>query len=450
MNKLFLIASLVLGLAGCVAKTASQTSEAPLTPTVIAPTVTSVPVSRADERPFVALTTRLVVASGAVKPEQWALINFLTTGVISDVVAQSGDRVTAGDPVIQLDTTMLKVALQIAQQEVSAQQAVLNQDRIEAEIAFQGAGWALEQAQWELDRLKAQNHAPTVAAAQARVQALELQLAQARAQDPSPELTLAQVTFTLVQTAHDYAQNEYQEALDRSWETQEARDRYAALLQQAGWELARAQAQLDGAKNDQQAHAIGLSALAAQRDVAQAELKEALSAQKAYSVTLESLAAQISHLQTQVDQASDPQTGEAEARLEQARLAVRQIELQIEQAHLRAPLDGTVVAVWAQPGQTVAPNQPAFIVADLDHLGLETTELSQFDLARIEIDQPATVRLDAFPDLALSGRVTEVRLQALEADQTTYVVRIALDVPEALRGRLRWGMTGVVEITLSE
>lgn len=442
MKKTFLITSLVLTLTACSAKTPSQALEAPLTPATTVPTVTPVPFSSATEQP--------VVASGVVVPGQWAAVDFSATGVVSAVVVQPGRPVAAGDLVIQLNTRTSELALQVAQQEVLAQQATLDQGEVQARTSLQQAGWELEQAQWELTQLKVQDHAPIVAAARARVKALELQQAQARAQGPGPDLTLAQVRLTRVLALRDYAQTEYQEALDRLWEEQEVRDRYAALLQQAEWELAQARAQFDGAQNNQQAHTIGLSALSAQLDVAQAELDEALNAQESYSATLESLAAEVAYLEEQLDQDFDPLTREAEARLKQAELSVRQIELQIAQAQLHSPIDGTIVAVHTRPGQAVVPNQPALTVADLDHWVLETTALSQFDLARVEIGQPATVNLDAFPDVTLTGHVNEIRLQTLEEDEVTYIVCIALDVPEPSRSRLRWGMTGVVEITLSK
>ena len=62
--------------------------------------------------------------------------------------------------------------------------------------------------------------------------------------------------------------------------------------------------------------------------------------------------------------------------------------------------------------------------------------------------QPATVSLDAFPDIALNGHVSEVTLpeDVVEGESVVYVVRVMLDdLAQAPEG-LRWGMTGLARI----
>jgi len=423
----------------------------PATPTppkaVAKPTLTVAPPPAAGAGEFVA-------ASVVIRPVQYADLSFLRAGVVAEIKVNVGDRVRAGDVLAQLDTAALELARQVAQQEVLAQQADLDQAVAENAQQIAAAGVALQVAQLQLEQSKTQSQTPVVAAAQARVKELEFQISQNRAQDPAPQVTMAQVELTQAQSVRDAARTEYDEALNRPWESQEVRDGYAYALQQAEIDLQLAQAQFSSAQAAQQAHSIGLNVLAAQLETAQAELEQALNARQAYSITLDILTTLVETAQLEL---ADLQTQQAlyqgqgptatQALLKQAELAVAQIELQIQEAQLRAPFDGTIVAIRIRPAETVVERQAAILLADLEHLSLETTDLSQFAVARVRVGQPATVQLDAFPGVSLTGRVDEIAWQeTIQEGQVTFAVRVNLDDPAALPGEIRWGMTGLARI----
>ena len=62
---------------------------------------------------------------------------------------------------------------------------------------------------------------------------------------------------------------------------------------------------------------------------------------------------------------------------------------------LAAPFDGTVVAVHARTGELAQLDRPVLTLATLDQLQIETTDLSERDIAKIKIGQTATVFVDA-------------------------------------------------------
>jgi len=100
----------------------------------------------------------------------------------------------------------------------------------------------------------------------------------------------------------------------------------------------------------------------------------------------------------------DPDTLErAEARVAAAQAHVKAAEAALSLLVLEAPFAGTVSDVYSQEKEWVAPGQPLVILADLQTLRVETTDLNEIDAARIEIGDFATTTFDALPDIVVDG-----------------------------------------------
>ena len=421
---------------------------------------TALPEEKEEYVPVVSVTGELV-------PEAWATLSHAAGGRVAEVLVAPGDKVASGAPLVRMEVPGLRIALDLARQEVAVQQAALDgliqgaseliitrADRDHAQQLAQ-AELALTLQQHRLEQARAQSPDDEVAAAQAGVRQLERRLAQARVQSPSAEAAAAQVELERAQIALDDVQNEYGKALDRPWEEQEVRDALAKQLEQARLNRRLAQAQLDGANAARRAHAAGLEVLQAQLDEAQAMLAQALEAQGTYSVTLQivddevqTARLQVEHLQAWENPYRDPpadaELAQAKARLQQARDRMAQVEQQIDDAEVRAPFAGTVGAVLVRAGETVLPGQALVTVGNLDTLRVETTDLDEVDVVRVAPDQPASVTMDALPDRVFAGRVARV---APMAEPGTGGVRYTAIV-ELLETdpRLRWGMTAFVDI----
>jgi multidrug efflux pump subunit AcrA (membrane-fusion protein) len=133
----------------------------------------------------------------------------------------------------------------------------------------------------------------------------------------------------------------------------------------------------------------------------------------------------------------------ADARLQQAQASLETAQILLAQGKLLAPYNGTIVTVNAVPGQFVQPGQVVAVIGDLNHLLIETTDLSERDIARIQVGQSATVRLKAFSQ-ALSGKVVAIAPRsAISAGVLVFKVTIALDSPPPA---LLWGMSGTIDI----
>lgn len=114
-----------------------------------------------------------------------------------------------------------------------------------------------------------------------------------------------------------------------------------------------------------------------------------------------------------------------------------------QQIYLRVPFDGVLARVDIVPGETVQPGQTVALVADLDHLLIETTDLNEKYITEVKVGQKAEVFVEALGQ-TLKGRVSAIapRSDTLGGD-VIYKVTITLDsVPPALR----WGMTAEAHI----
>jgi len=125
----------------------------------------------------------------------------------------------------------------------------------------------------------------------------------------------------------------------------------------------------------------------------------------------------------------------------QAALEIAQAIL--AQGTLVAPYDGTIVSLNIAPGQLVQAGQVVAVIGDLDHLQIETTDLSERNIAGVQTGQNATVHIKAL-DQDLTGKVVAIapRAEKHNADWV-YKVTIELDKPPQ---NLLWGMSADVTI----
>lgn len=138
-----------------------------------------------------------------------------------------------------------------------------------------------------------------------------------------------------------------------------------------------------------------------------------------------------------------------------AQLQVNQAQLDrakadLNNAIIRAPIDGVVIKRTADLGQTVAasfqtPN--LFQIArDLKKMQIDTN-VSEADVGQLKEGQAARFVVDAFPERDFEGRVRQFRLAAnVQQNVVTYNVVVDVDNPDEL---LKPGLTAQVRIITS-
>ncbi len=399
MKKTMLILSvLVIALAACSA----------------APTPT--PDASAAKQPVPAV----VSASGKVLPEQWANLSFRAGGPIVKLIVQSGDTVKAGDLIAQLDDVDAQLAVSQAEAALAMAQAQLAQlkagaraeqiAQAEQAVAQAEAAWHGAQAQY--DQLRSGAHVADIAAAEAAA-------AQAAAQRK------------VAQDLHDKTLDCFKVP------------NYGEICPGLGTSEEQARAALAAAEE---------AYLAAQKRVAQLKAGATKSELAAASANIDAAKAQLEQAKAQLSLLKAGTTPEqiavAEAGVKQAQVAVDAVKAQLDKLQLIAPFAGTIGTVYVRSGELASPGQPIVTLGNLGSLRVETTDLSETDIARVKEGQPVKVTFDALPGKTINGKVMRLAPMSTPGQSAVnYVVTVKLD---EIDPALRWGMTAFVDVQVNE
>ena len=141
---------------------------------------------------------------------------------------------------------------------------------------------------------------------------------------------------------------------------------------------------------------------------------------------------------------------QAEARVAQAQAGIDAAHAALERLTLTAPFDGIVADIAVRLGETVSPGVPVLTLADVNRWLVETTDLSELDVASVAIGDRVEVEVDALPDQILMGTLIDIApISSLVQGDVTYVVTARLDdayLQDDSELPLRWGMTAVVNV----
>lgn len=119
----------------------------------------------------------------------------------------------------------------------------------------------------------------------------------------------------------------------------------------------------------------------------------------------------------------------------------RLAKLQKDNTTIRAPFSGIVAERQIKVGNMITVNTGAFRIVNFETLKA-IMYVPEIELAKLEVGQPATLRLDALPGMSYDSEVT---LISPIVDPRTGTVKVTVDIVNA-DGRLKPGMFGRVEI----
>ncbi len=305
-------------------------------------------------------------------------------GRIAAVNVAEGDRVQAGDVLIQFDTTLLE-----------AQRA-----QAEAAVAAAEAAHAAAQAGQR--------------AAQSAAEAAAANYALLKAGPSAEQLKVAQTLVDNAQLAVEALQESYDD-LSKAAKGTASGKALKQQLDQAHATLDNAQGQYDllaaGARSEQLAAAQAqANAALAQADVAQA---------------------QVNATQGQVDV---------------ARAAIEVLNVQIAKLTLTAPAAGVILSRAIEPGEVASPGATLLVIGQLDELTL-TVYAPEDRYGTITLGQAAAVSVDSFSGEEFTATVTHIadqfeftprNVQTTEGRKTTvFAVKLTIANPD---GKLKPGM----------
>ena len=366
-------------------------------------------------------TPEVVSASGEVVPVKWANLAFKMSGRVEEVAVEVGDEVEDGQLLARLDTTDLEHA--VAQAEA-----------------------ALKVAEARLAQLNAGAREEEIKAAEEAVAAAEADLASAKAELASAQANLAKLLAGPTERELEIAERKVNLAKNQLWGAQGQRDAIKGSPLAEPGEKDAAEAAVGAAYEEVQIAQLeyeDLKAGAREEDIAIARAQV-----EGARARVNAAKAQVGRAKAQLDLlregASEEEIAVAQAQVEEAQAALDRARSALEDACLTAPFAGTVTRVDLREGEMVTAGLPVIVIGDLSHLRVETTDLSEIDVAKVKVGQKVDITFDALPETKLAGRVTKIYPMATQKEGgTNYTVVIEFEETDP---RLRWGMTAFVDI----
>lgn len=347
-----------------------------------------------------AVSARKVTASGIVTPVQEARMAFALGGIVETVNVKVGDNVRAGDLLVELDNTSVK--LELAQAERSLREMTSPAAVAAASQAVANARKELEDAQKKAESLSYKRASDTVIDnTQAEIDLAKQALSRAsdayrqvqRLPDGDPKKAAALLAMTNAQLRLNSLIAKYNYLTGTPTNTD------AALIQ-------------------------------ARLETAQAAYQEAqwyLSALKGESLPAEA-------------------TGPKLAALQSARDAIAAIQQRLDATRLLAPIDGVVTRVAVTVGEYAVPAQALVFISDVEHLQVETSDLSERDVVEVDVGQSVSVFIEALNE-TITGKVILISpVSSTLGGDVVYKTTIELDRP--FPAGLRAGMT--VDVTFEK
>ncbi|HEY6187491.1 MAG TPA: efflux RND transporter periplasmic adaptor subunit [Pyrinomonadaceae bacterium] len=366
-----------------------------------------VTVVKIDVRPELRQT---VTASGEVRPIQFVNMTSEVAGRIEEIFVKEGDLVTKGQPLVRLDPTQLQSNQQA---QAAAAQAAIS-DVQSARQSVLAAENQVAQAQQALTVAEA-----SVSSARQQVVASQTNVDRAQVDLNTAQRELKRTT-ELVESGVA-SRSEYDAARDR--------------LEQAQVALRTAQANL-------QTQNIAVQEAVARANQQRVAVRDA-------RIGVQRAAASVAASESRASQQAAMQRGQSS---------------QLAKATQLAPITGVIADVPSKVGTFAVAGlstTPLLTIADMSTVNVEV-KVDETEISKVEVGQPAKIKVDAFADreiigmvkqktpLALgksatqSGLQTQINVQ--EAKEFRVVVELQ-NMPDDVRNALKPGMSATATIT---
>lgn len=382
---------------------------------------------------------------GRVDLEEKQQVVIMVGGIVDEVSVEIGDIVKKGDLLVKLNTQELEWAVQQADMDLESARlslAKLNETVEETDIAQAEASYLLakenlavvERGPTEEELSAAENNA---AAAWAAYEELQDGPTQSQLTQASASLRLAEISLQEAQRAYDKI----------AWMPEAGTMSESAALQEATISYESAKAGYDETVKPAKASNMQstlASAQSAQDALNQLKLKPTAAELAEAKATVASAEATLAEMKKGPN-ANDLRL--AEIGVEGALISLEQARLNLENAQVVAPINGTVLAVNVEPGLSVSGGSVVVTLADTSQLKM-TVNVEQKDIRHIQIGQSAAVSVYALPDQVFTGVVDLIiPVSDTSTGLVTYPVTLHL-TDESLAGLLP-GMTATAIFTVT-
>ena len=418
----------------------------------------------------------IIDATGTIKPLNIVEVSSKASGKILDLRVDAGDYVEKDEIIAVIETTYVQISLDQAQADLRTAQARLQQAEIDFElqkvqsaIQIRQAEESLSEARQRLVQLK---------------EAIRLEkTANARGiLDAENSLNISRIRYKLLTSGEvrDENRSRAQASLNQEIanldlvisEHKRNQTLYEKeLISQAALETSHAQLKSAEARHQSAIENLRLvekPATEAELELGQADIRKA---EFNLEIANERVEAEVSRdmdieLQNQrivqaeeslkLAMANQKQIERKQRDLETARSSVTRSETQLELRQIeyddtiiKAPISGTILEKLVEEGQVItsrlsslssSEGQALVTMADLDTVYV-VTEVDETDIGKVEIGQPVTITVEAYPDTPFQGEVLKIApLGQSIQNVTTFEVTSELKNVEA--AGTRQGMRG--------
>jgi HlyD family secretion protein len=370
-----------------------------------------------------------LVASGFVEADEASVTTELGGRIVA-LHADEGGQVDKGDVLVELDDSFVLAQVEMAEAELAVVEAMLAQVRAgvreetldharsvvkQAEVAQESARIAWQDAEAMLDN--PQDLEVAISAAGAQLGVLDLQVRQAQAMANSAQVG-RDLASDVVQMLEDLDGSTVRIPVAPGVVIKRnvrlpvdvlpaARHEQAVATYQS-WEAWTGLDQAEVARDGAEAYLTELRQQIANPLVLEAQVNAAEAQYKVATAAVAVAQAQVDGLQIG---ATPEQIAAVEAQVEIARTTLEALEVQLEKLTLDAPITGLVLARPVHVGEVALPGAPLMTLADLTHVTL-TIYVPEDQLGKVQIGQPVSVTVDAYPDRTFGGTVTFVASEA--------------------------------------
>lgn len=155
-------------------------------------------------------------------------------------------------------------------------------------------------------------------------------------------------------------------------------------------------------------------------------------------------ARQVDHVIAQFTSALENKKA-AQAKIEKAMAAIRQIEISIKDHVLTAPISGVITKRLLDPGAMSSSSLPVVRISEESSLKIVTTVTQKY-LHRIKKDMKAIVTVDAFPDERFEGKI-DIVSDEIRPENRMSDIEVNL---ENIKNKLKPGMFAEISLELGK
>ena len=364
-------------------------------------------------------------------------------GQVTAIAVAVGDEVKAGDILLQLDVTDLQRAVDEAELQVeSARLALVELETPATASDLQQAQATLVEAQENLADVKAGPSTAEIAAARSSLAAAQASYSELQAGPSAAEVTQLSADLKKAELTLADAQRGYDQV---AWQNSSGMSSQASELQSATIDYESTQAAYTQAMAA--ASSSSLQSAVSSIQNAQVQLDELLNSPSAAEIASAEaqVAAAEAELATLQAGADKNERRSAEISLEQALITLESAWSDLENATLRAPIAGVVIAVDAAVGVRSGADSVVVTLTDPDALEL-VISVAEADITRVALGQQAEIEIDALPGETWAGVVSAIApVNDSDASSVSYPVTVRL-TSAGMTG-VRPGMNAVATLT---